>query len=70
MAEVDEVDATPDEPAGLQAAIVQYRKNTTQDYGAEPGHLHDQPLPEHGNEAGKYREPEAQDSLALMESRE
>ncbi|MBU2774470.1 hypothetical protein HMI48_11515 [Acidithiobacillus ferrooxidans] len=65
-----EVDATPDDPAGLQAAIVQYRKNTTRDYGAEPGHLHDQTLPEHGSEAGKYRDPQAPDPLTLMESRE
>ncbi len=41
-----EADATPDDPAGLRAAIVQYRKNTTRDYGVEPGHLYDQPLPE------------------------
>ncbi|UBU61438.1 hypothetical protein LDB30_09970 [Acidithiobacillus ferrooxidans] len=65
-----EVDATPDDPAGLQAAIVQYRKNTTRDYGAEPGHLHDQPLPEYGSEAGKYRDTQASDPLTLMESRE
>ena len=41
-----EADATPDDPAGLRAAIVRYRKNTTRDYGVEPGHLHDQPLSE------------------------
>jgi len=41
-----ETDATPDDPAGLRAAIVQYRKNTTRAYGPESGHLHDQSLSE------------------------
>ncbi|MEY2340923.1 hypothetical protein AB4090_02300 [Acidithiobacillus sp. IBUN Pt1247-S3] len=41
-----ETDTTPDDPTGLHAAIVRYRKNTTQDFGAEPGHLHDLPLSE------------------------
>ncbi|MBU2788453.1 hypothetical protein HFQ13_09635 [Acidithiobacillus sp. VAN18-1] len=41
-----ETDTTPDDPTGLHAAIVRYRKNTTQDFGAEPGHLHDVPLSE------------------------
>ncbi len=41
-----ETDTTPDDPTGLHAAIVRYRKNTTQDFEAEPGHLHDVSLPE------------------------
>jgi hypothetical protein len=41
-----EADATPDDPAGLRTAIVRYRRNTTRDFGAEPGHLHDLPLSE------------------------
>lgn len=39
-----EVDTTPDDPSGLRAAIVQYRKNTTRDFGPEAGHMRDQSL--------------------------
>lgn len=39
-----EVDAMPDDPTGLRSAIVQYRRNTTRDFGPESGHMKDQPL--------------------------
>lgn len=61
-----ETDTTPDDPTGLHAAIVRYRKNTTQDFEAEPGHLHDVSLPEI-NESAAGITP---DRLSQMVARE
>lgn len=61
-----ETDVTPDDPGGLRAAIVQYRKNTTKDFGPEPGHIHDLPIT--GNEAAIPLKIE--DVATRLESRE
>jgi len=57
-----EVDAMPDDPTGLRSAIVQYRKNTTRDFGREAGHMKDQSLdvtPEVQDlAASEYSEPD------------
>ena len=38
---MEAVDATPDDPSGLRSAIVQFRKQATQEFGVESGHLRD-----------------------------
>ncbi|MBU2803618.1 hypothetical protein ACQUQQ_00905 [Acidithiobacillus ferrooxidans] len=71
-----ETEATPDDPAGLHAAIAQYRKNTTKESGPEPGHLHDVPLPEHEEKRDRrhpnelYIPLEIEDIVTRLESRE
>ncbi|UTV80088.1 hypothetical protein MQE22_08635 [Acidithiobacillus sp. YTS05] len=47
-----EADVSPEDPGGLQSAIVQYRKITAKTLGAEPGHLRDQSLEELGEGHG------------------
>ncbi|MGK9452144.1 hypothetical protein ACSSZE_12960 [Acidithiobacillus caldus] len=43
---MEAVDATPDDPSGLRSAIVQFRRQATQEFGVESGHLRDVPLEE------------------------
>ncbi|MHB1706403.1 MAG: hypothetical protein ACYCSH_10260 [Acidithiobacillus sp.] len=62
-----ETETSPDDPSGLRAAIVQYRRNTTRDYGTEPGHRHD--LSASDKEIPERNEPQAPDTLSLLQSR-